>query len=109
MSWRFKASKYKNAAPVEQKKELQLRNLSIGSFTGTVAALLERFFKELFNLITFSIFRSVNMLSRGGVHHGQREVHGRDVGHQRVQCWCTATGGHRATGPAECEEVEGSH
>ena len=34
MSWRFKASKYKNAAPIEQKKELQLRNLSIGSFTG---------------------------------------------------------------------------
>ena len=51
MSWRFKASKYKNAAPVEQKKELQLRNLSIGSFTGTVAALLERFFKELFYFI----------------------------------------------------------
>ena len=42
MAWRFKASKYKNAAPIEQKKELQLRNLSIGSFTGKFSAKSER-------------------------------------------------------------------
>ena len=33
MSWRFKASKYKNAAPVEAKKELHIKELSIGSYS----------------------------------------------------------------------------
>ena len=32
MSWKFKASKYKNAVPIEAKKELQIRQLSIGAY-----------------------------------------------------------------------------
>jgi hypothetical protein len=30
MAWRFKASKYKNAVPVEPKLDKQIRDLSIG-------------------------------------------------------------------------------
>ena len=33
MSWRFKASKYKNAAPIEAKKDLHIKELSIGSYS----------------------------------------------------------------------------
>ena len=33
MSWRFKASKYKNAAPIEPKKEKQILDLPIGSYS----------------------------------------------------------------------------
>jgi len=33
MSWRFKASKYKNAAPIEPKKEFHIRDLAIGSYS----------------------------------------------------------------------------
>jgi len=33
MSWRFKASKYKNAAPIEPKKEFHIKDLSIGSYS----------------------------------------------------------------------------
>ncbi len=32
MAWRFKASKYKNAVPVEPKLDKQIRDLSIGKF-----------------------------------------------------------------------------
>ena len=32
MSWKFKASKYKNTAPIEPKKELHIRDLSIGAY-----------------------------------------------------------------------------
>ena len=32
MSWRFKASKYKNAAPIGPKNEFVIRDLSIGSY-----------------------------------------------------------------------------
>jgi len=32
MAWRFKASKYKNAAPIEPKLDLHIRDLSIGSY-----------------------------------------------------------------------------
>ena len=32
MAWRFKASKYKNAAPLEPKLDLHIRDLSIGSY-----------------------------------------------------------------------------
>ena len=32
MAWRFKASKYKNAAPLDPKLESHIRNLSIGSY-----------------------------------------------------------------------------
>ncbi len=34
MAWRFKASKYKNAAPVVPKLEQQIRGLSIGDYRG---------------------------------------------------------------------------
>lgn len=33
MSWRFKASKYKNAAPIEPKKEFHIKDLAIGSYS----------------------------------------------------------------------------
>ena len=40
MSWRFKASKYKNAAPIEPKKEKQILDLPIGSYsTGQVVVI----------------------------------------------------------------------
>ena len=32
MAWRFKASKYKNAAPLDPKLDSHIRNLSIGSY-----------------------------------------------------------------------------
>ena len=32
MAWRFKASKYKNAAPIVPKFEAQIRDLSLGSY-----------------------------------------------------------------------------
>jgi hypothetical protein len=34
MAWRFKASKYKNAVPVEPKLDKQIRDLSIGKTVG---------------------------------------------------------------------------
>jgi len=34
MAWRFKASKYKNAAPIAPKLEDQVRGLSIGDYRG---------------------------------------------------------------------------
>ena len=33
MSWKFKPSKYKNAAPSEPKKEFHIKDLSIGSYS----------------------------------------------------------------------------
>jgi len=34
MAWRFKASKYKNAAPLAPKLEEQVRGLSVGDYRG---------------------------------------------------------------------------
>ena len=40
MSWKFKASKYKNTAPLDPKFDKQIRELSIGSYHSSGANMI---------------------------------------------------------------------
>ena len=87
MSWRFKASKYKNAAPIVPVKEFHIRDLPIGSYS-TGQVVISKLFFTILQFLT--IFKCYIVLCSWELHWSQRSIHGIQLGYTWIKSGCTA-------------------